>query len=131
MDNIYRKYLIQELIGEPLLSDEENSLIKFILDKIKDLNMFVDMSGGISYLNKNGDFVYMVYDGEYDILIDYKTIVVEIETVYKKDFFNVVKLIKNIMTKVLNIRIDKISYGRTNLIDKIEKEYKNKYLVFK
>lgn len=128
MDNIYRKYLIQELIGEPLLSDEENSLIKFILDKIKDLNMFVDMSGGISYLNKNGDFVYMVYDGEYDILIDYKTIVVEIETVYKKDFFNVVKLIKNIMTKVLNIRIDKISYGRTNLIDKIEKEYKIKHL---
>lgn len=128
MDNIYRKYLIQELIGEPLLSDEENSLIKFILDKIKDLNMFVDMSGGISYLNKNGDFVYMVYGGEYDILMDYKTIVVEIETVYKKDFFNVVKLIKNIMTKVLNIRVDKISYGRTNLIDKIEKEYKIKHL---
>lgn len=131
MDNIYRKYLIQELIGEPLLSDEENSLIKFILDKIKDLNMFVDMSGGISYLNKNGDFVYMVYGGEYDILMDYKTIVVEIETVYKKDFFNVVKLIKNIMTKVLNIRIDKISYGKTNMIYKIEREYKNKYFVFK
>lgn len=128
MDNIYRKYLIQELIGEPLLSDEENSLIKFILDKIKDLNMFVDMSGGISYLNKNGDFVYMVYDGEYDILIDYKTIVVEIQTVYKKDFFDVSKLIMNIMKKVLNIKVDKISYGRTNLIDKIEKEYKIRYL---
>jgi hypothetical protein len=77
MKNLYRKYKISQLLDEPL-SNEEKELVEFIIDKIKDLTIFID--NGNYYMNSIGEFVFQQdekndrllirYDGFWSVLED-------------------------------------------------------------
>jgi len=57
MKNLYRKYKISQLLDEPLLG-KDKEIIEFILDKIKDLTIFIDDKNRHNYMNSKGEFIF-------------------------------------------------------------------------
>ena len=57
MKNLYRRYKISQLLDEPL-SNEEKEIIEFIIDKIKDLTLFIDDIGRHNYMNSKGEYIF-------------------------------------------------------------------------
>ena len=57
MKNLYRKYKISQLTNEGITSDEKQ-IIEFILDKIKDLTLFVDEYGCHNYINSKDEWIF-------------------------------------------------------------------------
>jgi hypothetical protein len=55
--NLYRKYKISLITNEGIASDEKE-IIEFIIDKIKDLTLFIDDIGRHNYMNSKGDFIF-------------------------------------------------------------------------
>ena len=66
MKKLYRRYKISQLLDEPL-SNKEKEIIEFILDKIKDLTIFIDDDGCCNYMNSKGEFIFQ-QDEKNDIL---------------------------------------------------------------
>ena len=59
--NIYRRYKISLITNEGI-TDKEKEIVEFVLDKIKDLTIFIDEYGGCyNYMNSNDEFIF-----EYD-----------------------------------------------------------------
>ena len=57
MKNLYRRYKISQLLDEPLLG-KDKEIIEFILDKIKDLTIFIDDKNRHNYMNSKGEFIF-------------------------------------------------------------------------
>jgi PAS domain-containing protein len=57
MKNLYRRYKISQLLDEPLL-DKDKEIIDFILDKIKDLTLYIDEDGCHNYMNSKCEFIF-------------------------------------------------------------------------
>jgi hypothetical protein len=57
MKKLYRRYKISQLLDEPL-SNKEKEIVDFILDKIKDLTLFIDEDGRHNYMNSKGEFIF-------------------------------------------------------------------------
>jgi hypothetical protein len=66
MKNLYRRYKISKLLDEPLL-DKEKEIVEFVLDKIKDLNIFSNGSNIHYYRNSKGEKIF-----EREEFIDYE-----------------------------------------------------------
>jgi predicted nucleotide-binding protein len=60
MNNFYRRYKISQITNDGITS-EEKQIIDFILDKIKDLTLFVDEDGFHNYMNSRGEFIFQHY----------------------------------------------------------------------
>ena len=63
--NLYRRYKISLITNEGITSDEKE-IVEFILDKIKDLTLFID-DGYHNYMNSKGEFIFQ-QDEKNDIL---------------------------------------------------------------
>ena len=64
MKNLHRRYKISQLLDESLL-DKDKEIVEFILDKIKDLTLFIDDYGGHNYMNSKGEWIFQLDADEY------------------------------------------------------------------
>jgi hypothetical protein len=79
MKNLYRRYKISQLLDEPLL-DNDKEIIDFILDKIKDLTLYIDEYGCHNYMNSKDEWIFeqdekndtlwVRYQGFWSVLMD-------------------------------------------------------------
>jgi hypothetical protein len=94
MKNLYRRYKISQLLDEPLL-DKDKEIIDFILDKIKDLTLFIDEYGCHNYMNNKGGFIFE-QDDENDILWvryqDFWSVLVDKYSLNKDDIEFIIKV---------------------------------------
>ena len=71
MKNLYRRYEISQLLDEPL-SNEEKEIIEFILNKIKDLTLYIDVHYNRHYyMNNKGEFIFQQDDKNYALIVRY------------------------------------------------------------
>jgi hypothetical protein len=126
MKNLYRRYKISKLLDEPLL-DKEKEIVEFVLDKIKDLTIFIDEYGGCyNYMNSNDEFIF-----EYDkisnvLLIRYDDFWSVLNSKYLIEHNDIGEILLDIITKVFNISANRIFQTRNKI-----KEKENNYFLFK
>ena len=77
MKNLYRRYKISQITNDGITS-KEKEIVEFILDKIKDLTLFIDEDGCHNYMNSKDEWIfeqdekndrlYVKYDGFWSVL---------------------------------------------------------------
>ena len=104
MKNLYRRYKIS-LITNDGITLEEKEIVEFVLDKIKDLTLFIDEDNSHNYMNSKGEWIF---EHGTSLYIRYE------------DFWEVLKIkfllecedIQNIVKDVIE-QVYKIEAGRT------------------
>ena len=57
MKNLYRRYKISQITNDGITS-EEKEIVEFVLSKIKDLTLLIDVNGYHNYINNKGEFIF-------------------------------------------------------------------------
>ena len=70
MKNFYRRYKISQITNDSITL-EEKEIVEFILDKIKDLTLFIDEYGCHHYMNSKGEFIFQQDDKNYALIVRY------------------------------------------------------------
>ena len=70
MKNFYRRYKISQITNDSITL-EEKEIVDFILDKIKDLTLFIDEYGCHYYMNNKGEFIFQQDDKNYALIVRY------------------------------------------------------------
>ena len=115
MNNLYRRYKISQLLDEPL-SNKEKEIIEFILDKIKDLTIFIDDDGCCNYMNSKGEFIFRHYHyNEEAIWVRYQGFWSVLEDRYSLVDKNVIRII----LKDIIYSFYKINVLKTNIFKEV------------
>jgi hypothetical protein len=70
MKNLYRRYKISQITNDGI-TDTEKEIVEFILDKIKDLTLFIDEYGCHNYMNSKGEWIFQQDEKNDTLLVRY------------------------------------------------------------
>ena len=104
MKNLYRRYKISQLLDEPL-SNEEKEIIDFILDKIKDLTLFIDEDGRHNYMNSKGEFIFEQDDKNDTLWVRYQDFWSVLEKKYSLNRDDIQIIIKGMVETAYKMRV--------------------------
>ena len=101
--NLYRRYKISLITNEGITSDEKE-IVEFILDKIKDLTLFID-DGYQNYMNSKGECLFQ-QDEKNDILwIRHRDFWSVLEDKYSLTYDDIRVIIKSMVETTYKMRV--------------------------
>jgi hypothetical protein len=106
MKNLYRRYKISQLLDEPLL-DNEKEIVEFVLDKIKDLTIFIDGSNRDNYMNSKGELVFEYDEKNYRIYVKNEGFWSVLVKKYSLNAYNIQDILHDIICKNYKINVEK------------------------
>ena len=107
MKNLYRRYKISQLLDEPLVN-EEKEIIDFIIDKIKDVTLFIDDNGCHNYMNSIGEFIFKYNEEDGRMLVRYNGFWKVLMEKYSLDGYDVRDIIKGVVETTYKIKVGKV-----------------------
>jgi hypothetical protein len=120
--NLYRRYKISLITNEGI-TDTEKLIIEFVLDKIKDLTLFVDENGCHNYMNSNGKFIFE-HDEKRDILwILYYDFWSVLEKMYLLKYSDIQYIIKIVVENTYSINIGMVKTKHHGIVHDVEASY--------
>ena len=123
MKNLYRRYKISQLLDEPLLG-KDKEIVEFILDKIKDLTLFIDEYGRHNYMNSKGEFIFQ-QDEKNDILwIRHRDFWSVLEKKYSLNRDDIQVIIKSMVETTYKMRVGTPLLLLTRQVRLVENTYK-------
>ena len=123
MKNLYRRYKISQLLDEPLL-DKEKEIVEFVLDKIKDLTLFIDEDGCHNYMNSKGEFIFQQDEKNDRLCIRYQGFWKVLERKYELNRDDIHDIIKGMVETTYKMKVGTPMVGYDILDDKVETAYK-------
>ena len=124
MKNLYRRYKISQLLDEPL-SNEEKEIIEFILNKIKDLTLYIDVHYNRHYyMNNKGEFIFQQDDKNDTLWVRYQDFWSVLEKKYSLNRDDIQIIIKGMVETAYKMRVG-TPRGLMNAVPKmVETAYK-------
>ena len=107
MKNLYRRYKISQLLNEPL-SNEENEIIDYISDKLKDLTLFIDGDGRHCYLNNKIEMIFQQHEEIDKLIIRYKGFWEVLKLKYLLEYDDIQSIIKSMIENKYKIIVRKV-----------------------
>ena len=121
--NLYRRYKISLITNEGITSDEKE-IVEFILDKIKDLTLFIDEYGFHNYMNSKGEFIFQ-QDEKNDILwIRHRDFWSVLEKKYSLNRDDIQVIIKSMVETTYKMRVGTPDNFHINIVHLVETTYK-------
>ena len=122
MKNLYRRYKISQLLEEPL-SNKEKEIVDFILDKIKDLTLFID-DGYQNYMNSKGEFIFEQDEKNDTLWVRYQDFWSVLEKRYSLNIDDIQVIIKGMVETTYKMRVGTPSFAYKTKSLKVGTTYK-------
>ena len=103
MKNLYRRYKIS-LITNDGITLEEKEIVEFILDKIKDLTLFID-DGYQNYMNSKGNFIFQQDEKNYTLRVRHEGFWSVLEKKYSLKYDDIQDIIKGMVETAYKMRV--------------------------
>jgi hypothetical protein len=123
MKNLYRRYKISQLLDEPLL-DKDKEIIDFILDKIKDLTLFIDEYGCHNYMNNKGEFIFEQDEKNDTLWVRFKDFWSVLSTNYSLNRDDIQVIIKGMVETAYKMSVGTPRYQNRTPVTLVETAYK-------
>lgn len=117
--NIVRKYKISKLLNQAL-SDNEQGIIDFINDWIKDLIIFTsdDLPNVNHYMKADGTYVFEHYTNTNDVYVREDGFAFLLRGSYELGFTNTQNILKHLIQEIYSIKIDYMAFRENhNMIE--------------
>ena len=125
MKNLYRIYKISKITNDSI-SDIEKEIIEFILDKIKDLSLFIDDEGRHNYMNSDGKFIFRQDEKTDRLLVRYYGFWEVLEKKYLLKYNDIQVIIKGMVEESYKMKVGKPPSFAPVLSLMVEESYKMK-----
>ena len=110
MKNLHKRYKISQITNEGI-TDTEMEIVEFILDKIKDLTIFIDDKNRHNYMNSKGDFIFR-QDDKYDrLMIRYQDFWEVLGDKYLLEYGDIQVIIKDMIENIYKMMVGKPQLG--------------------
>ena len=126
MKNLYIRYKISQLLDEPL-SNKEKEIVDFILDKIKDLTLFIDEDGRHNYMNSKGEFIFEQDEKNDRLWVRYYVFWSVLEDEYSLKYDDIQDIIKGMVETAYKMRVGTPKRVLPSTVNQVETAYKNEY----
>jgi len=123
MKNLYRRYKISQITNNGITS-EEKEIIDFILDKIKDLTLFIDEYDYHNYMNSKGECLFQQDDRFDRLWVRYEDFWSVLEKKYSLDYGDIQSIIKSMIETIYKMRVGYPSHVLLIFLEQIEPVYK-------
>jgi len=123
MKNLHRRYKISQLLDEPLL-DKDKEIIDFILDKIKDLTLFIDEDGCHNYMNSKGEWIFEQDEKNDRLWVRFKDFWSVLSTNYSLNRDDIQVIIKGMVETAYKMRVGTPYKYRNRNCRQVETAYK-------
>lgn len=107
MKNLYRRYKISQLLNEPL-SNEENEIIDYISDKLKDLTLFIGDNNRHIYINSKIEMIFQQHEEIDKLIIRYKGFWEVLKLKYLLEYDDIQSIIKSMIENKYKIIVRKV-----------------------
>ena len=104
MKNFYRRYKISQITNDSITL-EEKEIVEFILDKIKDLTLFIDEYGCHYYMNNKGEFIFQQDDKNDTLWVRYQDFWSVLEKKYSLNRDDIQIIIKGMVETAYKMRV--------------------------
>jgi hypothetical protein len=123
MKNLYRRYKICQLLDEPLLG-KDKEIVEFILNKIKDLTIFIDGYGCHNYENSKDEWIFEQDEKNDRLWVRYQGFWSVLEKRYSLNRDDIQDIIKGMVETTYKMRVGTPSFAYKTKSLKVGTTYK-------